>query len=129
MTFADYVAALRERFAGKDPRRVVGPYSKTGARVVLVLKEGAELRRASIVVGGAAAPGKVVVVEGPPKLDDAPTAFVFAAFDDWHAFFERADADRSAKIDFLGDASVLALLPQLAAQTTSPLFTRLAART
>ena len=126
-TFAAYLDALRARFAGKDPRRLKGAVAKTGARVVLVLKEGADVRRATIVVGGGRA--RVDVVEGPPRVDDAPTAFVFATFDDWHAFFERADADRAPRIDFFGDASVLALLPELAAQTSSPLFTRLAAQT
>jgi hypothetical protein len=122
MNFTEYVDALRARFAGKDPRRVGGGFGKTGGRVVLVLKESGEVRRATISIGGP----RVTVDVGAPKIDDAPTAFVFAAVDDWIAFFERADADRVSSIDFFGDAAVLGLLPELAAQAQSPLHARLA---
>ena len=81
-TFAAYFDALRARFAGKDPRRLKGAVAKAGARVVLVLKEDADVRRATIVVGGVDVAGndgtrrvdgddrgcagaRVVVVAGP----------------------------------------------------------------
>lgn len=126
MNFTEYIDALRARFAGKDPRRVAGAFGKTGGRIVLVLKERGEVRRATIAIGGPHAAKGVTVDVGAPKIDDAPTAFVFAAIDDWIAFFERADADRVSSIDFFGDATVLGLLPALAAQTQSPLHARLA---
>ena len=120
MNLAEYLADLRARFAGKDPRRLAG---QPRGRIVFVFKELEGTQRATIEVNAKSIDVHAGFDEAAD--DDVAVAFVFGRLADWLAFFEDFDQQRMSALEFYGDLHLMKLLPELAHQQLSPLATRL----